>query len=303
MGFAFLTALCWAFAGFGSSRLARHFGALPGNALRLTVSFSLLLVIVALRKELGWAEGFGFFVLSGFLHLCVGDVGLFAVYRRLGPRLGVLMVGTLAPPTALLSEWLILGTTVSLPQLLCAGGVLLSVAFAVAPRERQHLSAAELRTGILAGIFAALGQGLAGTVSRVGFAQVEAAGLDLGGWVPTLLRVGGGWASILLWMLILQFLGKQPLARPTELLQDKRVKGHPLGWLMLSASLGPVVGIYFLMLAFAGSPAGLVQAVLASLPVLMMPVAWMFDGTVPSRRSSLAGLVAVGLTMLLVSLS
>jgi drug/metabolite transporter (DMT)-like permease len=68
----------------------------------------------------------------------------------------------------------------------------------------------------------------------------------------------------------------------------------------ISVLFGPVLGMIFLMRAFESAPAGLVQATLATLPVFMIPVAWIFDGNVPSKRSVAAGTCAVALTAVLI---
>jgi len=299
MIFAILTALCWAFSGFASSRISRHYGSAAANAMRLCTAVPLLVLIsfsLGYALRVSWAP---WFWAAGFLHLAVGDVPLFAAYRRLGPRLGALMVCSLAPPVALITEWVVLGTMVSGFELLCIAGILISVAMAVAPRDRGHLSPREVRRGVWAGVLGSLGQGTSAAMNRIAYAQAGEAALETA-WVPTFHRVAAGALGVLLWIGILQLAGKRPLQRPGELIPHKRVGGHPLAWLGVSACLGPVLGVMLLMRAFEHTPAALVQAVLSTLPVFMMPVAWAFDGVVPSRRSALAGIVAVGWTVLLV---
>lgn len=297
---ALITALCWALGGFGSSRISRHFGSAPANGLRLAGASAVLLGIGWMVAGTLALPAWEWFALAGALHLAVGDVGLFAAYRRLGPRIGVLMVCSLAPPTALLVEWAALGDLPGRWQLLCALGILVAVALAVAPRERAHLSAREIRVGVCCGLLAAVGQGAGAAVNRVAFDRLG--GVEVTFWLPVLYRVGAGAAGVWLWILVRGLLGHRPLQRPSELIPHKRVGGHPLVWLAISILLGPVIGMWFLMRAFASAPAGLVQATLSTLPVFMMPVAWVFDGAVPSRRSVVAGVVAVALTAVLVSL-
>jgi drug/metabolite transporter (DMT)-like permease len=298
--FAFLTAILWAFAGFGSSRIARHFGSAQANALRLVLASLLLTLIGAGLGTLRIPPGAAMFALSGFLHLALGDIALFAVYRRLGPRIGVLAVSSLAPPTAMAVEWLLLGTAITFKELALAAGVLVCVILAVAPKERKHLTPAELRTGILAALLATLGQGCSAAVSRLGFAQAADAGIRLGPWMPTLLRCATGAICVLLWLAARQILGHKIHQRPADLIPHRRIEGHPLGWLALSTLLGPVIGVLTLMTALESHPAALVQAVLATLPVMMLPVAWFFDGNAPSRRSLLFGILAVALAVWIV---
>jgi len=55
-----------------------------------------------------------------------------------------------------------------------------------------------------------------------------------------------------------------------------------------SATAGPILGIGALTLALETTEAGLVQAAIATLPVWMIPWAWILDGDRPSPRSILA---------------
>lgn len=301
MIFAFLTSILWAFAGFGSSRIARHFGSAQANALRLVLASLILTAIAAALGTLRLPPGAAMFALSGFFHLALGDIALFAVYRRLGPRIGVLAVSSLAPPTAMAVEWLLLGTAITFKELALGAGVLVCVILAVAPKERQHLTRSELRTGALAALLATLGQGCSAAVSRLGFAQAADAGVRLGPWMPTLLRCATGAACVLLWLALRHLRGQKIHHRPADLIPHRRIQGHPLGWLTLSTLLGPVAGILTLMIALESNPAALVQAVLATLPVMMLPVAWFFDGNAPSKRSVLFGILAVTLAILIVA--
>ncbi|WFB37101.1 DMT family transporter [Kiritimatiellota bacterium B12222] len=299
---ALLTAICWSISGFASSRISRFFGAPTANLLRLCIA-TLLLFSICLWQNTGFTSTAAiWFVLAGLCHLCIGDMGLFAAFRRLGPRLSVLMVGSLAPPTALLSEWWILGDFPSLSQIICAGSILLLVAVAVAPKERQHLSPQELRAGLLFGVIAAVGQGLSSTLQRYGNYQTTLSQTSVDPWLMILIRVGAGTLGVMVILLFLQLAHQHPFRKPVELIPHRKVEGHPLLWLGISALMGPIIGMSFLITALETTSSGLVQAVIATMPVFMIPVAWILDGNAPSIRSIIAGSAAVSLTALLIFL-
>jgi drug/metabolite transporter (DMT)-like permease len=298
--FAFLTSVLWSFAGFASSRIARHYGSAQANALRLLLASLVLTGITAALGHLRLPPGAAMFALSGFLHLALGDIALFAVYRRLGPRIGVLAVSSLAPPTAMAVEWLLLGTAITVKELLLSTGVLAAVILAVAPRERMHLTPRELRIGAVAALLATVGQGCSAAVSRLGFAQAAAAGISTGPWMPALLRCSVGGLCVLVWLGVRHLRGEKIHHRPADLIPHRRIQGHPHLWLAVSTLLGPVAGVLTLMIALESHPAALVQAVLATLPVIMLPVAWFFDGNAPSKRSIAFGVLAVALAIGLV---
>ncbi|MDF3130364.1 DMT family transporter [Kiritimatiellaeota bacterium B1221] len=299
MIFALLTAICWSFAGFASSRLARAYGTAVGNGLRLLFSTVVLLFICLLSGIRLWLPGQQWFALAGILHLTLGDIGLFAAYRRLGPRIGVLMVTSLAPATALLGEWILLGTTLKAAQLLIISCILILVIFAVAPKERNHLSRHELHIGILAGIFAAAMQGLSAVITRYGYTLTP---IEISPWSTAFSRVAAATLGMGCWTLILRIRNPNALHRPAELVPHKKVAGHPALWMTLSVCLGPVIGVACLMKAFETTSSGLVQAIIATLPVFMIPVAWLLDGNIPSRRSVFAGCGAVGMAIGLIML-
>lgn len=293
---AFLTTFCWAFAGFGSSRIARHYGSALANGMRLF--WATLLLGGWVWAGGGWRlpPGWVWFALSGLLHLAIGDVALFAVYRRLGPRIGVLAVSSLAPMAAMSVEWLSLGTRIGGGQALLAAGVLGCVLLAVAPRERQHLTAKEIRLGAWAAFFASVAQGASAAVTRIGWGEVEAAGVAVNPLLPTLLRCAFGGLGVWLWLGVRRLRGAEQ-GLPADLLPHRRIGGPPWVWLAVSTLLGPMLGVYFLMQALSAYPSGIVQAVLSTLPVVMLPVAWFFDGNAPSRRSAIFGTLAVALAV------
>lgn len=302
MLFALITALSWALGGFASSRIARHYGAVPANALRLTLA-SLLLLIAVLAGGLPLAlPGSGNLVLAGLAHLAFGDLCLYAAYRRLGPRLGVLMVSSLAPPVVLAAEHWMLGTTVGAGRLVCAAGILLAVVFAVAPRERAHLCTKELLCGVAAGIGSGLGMGVSAAFNRVAYARIAEAGLEVSPLSPALIRVAAGAAGVLIWLCLLGPVQGSVRQRPRDLIPGrKRIAGGPKSWLLLAVLFGPVIGVVALMKAYETAPGVLVQATIATLPVFMIPIAWFFDGDAPSRRAVVSGLVAVGLAVALIT--
>jgi drug/metabolite transporter (DMT)-like permease len=53
------------------------------------------------------------------------------------------------------------------------------------------------------------------------------------------------------------------------------------------------VGVAFYQLALSQVKAGVVQAVLALIPLLVIPLTWLVEGDRPTRRSLLGGAVAV----------
>ncbi|TVR44153.1 MAG: hypothetical protein EA402_07765 [Planctomycetota bacterium] len=281
MLFALLTLFLWTGAAYASARSARLAGALRANRWRLLVALPVLAAV-------GWwwapdplGPGLWWFLVAGALHLGLGDMGLFAAYRRLGPRLSLLIALCLTPLMSGVIEWWWLGTRPGWAQAFLALLVLAAVAVALAPTERLRLAPALWWSGIACAVAAALGQALGAVATRQGFAlQPDAGAVATAAW-----RVAGG-AGVLL---VVALFWREPAFA--------RGHGRRLApWLAVSVLLGPCLGIPAYQQALATVPAALVQAVIAALPLTIIPLAWIFDGDRPSRRALLAGLVAVAAT-------
>lgn len=295
MLFALLTLACWSLSAYASSRIARNLGALTANRLRLAVAVPLLGAWALLRTDLTALPGVWWFLLGGVFHLGLGDMALYAAYRHLGPRLGILVCLGLAAPLSGLIEWWWMGTVLTPAALLLGAGVLLCVAVAMAPAERLRLGARAVTAGLLAGGLGAVGQALGAVATRQGCRLVEQAGASLDLLTAAFLRTAGGLAVLLLVWIIPRratpTAGTSAYAAslPRGDVQD-RAPWWP--WLIASAVCGPILGMAAYQGALARADAWAVQAVLATLPIAMLPLTWLVDGDCPSRRSLLGGLAA-----------
>ena len=73
--------------------------------------------------------------------LWVGDLALYEALPRLGSRLTLLLSQCLAAPLGALIEWLWLGTTLTVAQILAGLVILVGVVVALAPKNHVHLTA------------------------------------------------------------------------------------------------------------------------------------------------------------------
>lgn len=272
---ALLTLCCWTASAYGSARCARILGSARAWRLRLLLASALLApVLLLFHGAVTWA--WLCFLAAGVLHLGAGDRCLFSAYRRIGPRLALLVGICLAAPVATLAEWLLLGQ-VPRPAALTAGALILAgVALAVAPgRVRPGPG---FRAGLLFASAAAVCQGLGALVTRQGFVwQPDAPMVD-----SSALRVLGGLAVALL----LGAGGPAP--------QPDAPQRAWSGWMAQSLIFGPWLGILTYQAALAHLPAGQVQAIVACLPLTMVPLAWRLDGDRPGWRGITGAAIAIG---------
>jgi drug/metabolite transporter (DMT)-like permease len=64
-------------------------------------------------------------------------------------------------------------------------------------------------------------------------------------------------------------------------------------WVLLNALAGPALGVGCYQWALATTPSGIVLPIVATLPIAVIPLAYLFEGDRPSWRSVLGGVVAV----------
>ena len=285
MEFALLTAMLWSCSGICSARSGRLLGVLRVNRARLC------LALLGLGTAVWWLDrptigpGWGWFVLSGVVGLGMGDISMYAAYRHLGTRLTILMTQALAVPGVWIAEWLWLGGDPQWQRMPWAAVILLGLACAMWP-DRASPAQGDRRRGLWFGFGSAFGLAVAAVLSRRGYA--EAGGID--GLGAAVLRNAGGLSVMLLIWPIERLIAhaRQKLV-PAEAPQWRRA----WPWLLGAAMFGPGIGVACYQTALAAAPSGAVQAVVATTPVLIIPLAWAIDGDRPTRRSVIGAIIAV----------
>ena len=152
---ALFTTLLWSVSVVGATRSTRHLGGPAANLTRLCLATILLaLWAYTFGKGLGGA-GLWFFVWSGFVGFGLGDLALYEALPRLGSRLTLLLSQCLAAPVGAVVEWLWLGTTLTVAQMVAGLVILAGVAVGLAPRHHVHLDRKHLLSGAIFGMLAA----------------------------------------------------------------------------------------------------------------------------------------------------
>jgi drug/metabolite transporter (DMT)-like permease len=289
---AFLATLCLAFAMIFAARSSRLVGGAAANFGRLIFA----LIVLAI-----WAHGFGeglagkslpWFFTSGIVGFGLGDIAMFLALTRIGPRLTVLLVQCLAAPFGALVERAWLGTELRPAQAACGAVILSGVTLAVSPQRSVDADRRGFYPGIFFGVLAALGQGLGAVISRKAYAVAAQTGLRIDGGTAAYQRLLGG-------ILIAAIF----FAATHSIRADEKIPagnaGRALPWIILHALAGPVIGIACYQWALAVAPSGVVLPIVATTPVVTIPLAWAIDGDRPSARSMVGGVIAVAGTIAL----
>ncbi|HEX8295934.1 MAG TPA: DMT family transporter [Chthoniobacteraceae bacterium] len=285
---AALTTILFSFSVIFGARATRVLGPRWANLGRMTLA-TLLLAIWAHGFGSGFAgPGFAWFFLSGVIGFGLGDMALFGALPRIGPRLAILLTQCLAAPFGGLAEWVWLGTTLRVQEILWAGVILSGVAFALAPDHGSTVAPRVFWIGVLCGVGSALGQALGAVVSRKANAVNALADLTLDGGTAAYQRAVGGLLltslfAALWWVSARRAKTPDPAPRWRE--------GWPLT--VVNALAGPTIGVACYQWALRGNPSGVVLPIIATSPIVTMLFAWWLDGTRPTRRALVGSFVAV----------
>lgn len=244
-----------------------------------------------------WAHLFGqglhggglpWFFLSGVIGFGLGDMALFGALPRIGPRLAILITQCLAAPIAAVVEWLWLGTTVRPVDLGCAAVILVGVAVALAPDHGMDVPPRTFWIGVLFGVGSALGQASGAVLSRKANEAAALTGYVIDGGTAAYQRVIGGLLMTIIGFLLI----RRTQARDDEPKPEDRWRRG--GILVLANALaGPTIGVGCYQWALRSTPSGLVLPIVATSPLVTIILSFFIDGTRPTRRAVIGGLLAV----------
>ena len=265
------------FAEVGSKRL----GSLQMNVIRMVLSLCML------GTTLWWftgspiplyADGKAWFWLSmsGFVGYLLGDYCLFNSYIWIGSRFGQLFM-TLAPPTAAIAGFFMLGETLAwnawLGMLVTLTGIGISV---LNKGASNKLSLKLPLKGVLFGIGAGVGQGVGLVLSKVGMSHYEVsipAGeemvADLMPFASTFIRAVTG---------AIGFLCVMGLQRKFHTLATSVRDRKGMNAAVWATITGPFIGVSLSLMAVQYTEAGIASTLMALTPVFIIWPAHFFFG-------------------------
>ncbi len=279
---ALAAALCWTLASSLWHRLPTSLSAVQLNLLKNLLALVLLAPALALQPwRVGWAPLL-LLAASGVLGIALGDSLYFAALRRLGTR-RCLTLDAGGPAVTAVAGFLWLAEWPSPRQWLGVGLISLAVLL-VARQKPERSPAAGLAVPAAAqrlGVVLALGALLCGS----GGALLARAALRAGELDPlqsAALRLAA--ASLVLLPLLRGVPASPPRPRPAQ-------RRWPL-WLAATL-LGTSAGIALQQTALQHLPGALAVALMATAPVMALPLAPL-EGDRPGVTGVLAALLALG---------
>jgi len=287
---ALLTVLLWSVSVICATRAAQSLGGGMANRWRLVIAIVLLGLALLAAGTMPQGRALWWLLASGVVGLGLGDLAMYRGYELIGSRLIALLTQCLAAPIAGLLEWAWLGTLPGLGEIAWGCVALVGVALALGPSVRVSAHGGRLALGVALGVGSATGLAVAGVLTRCAGSASDGSGAVLigfdGGLGAALARNLGGAVAAFAggWLLALR-VPRPPTGR------HERRRGW--WWLLGTAICGPTLGVACYQWALSEAPAATVQAILALVPVLVMPLAMWSEGDRPRALAWLGATIAV----------
>lgn len=282
---ALTAAFIWAIASVIYIGVGKHLSPLLLNLVKGLIAIVLLVLTLLLQGELLPSVqplALGLLLLSGVVGIGFGDTAYFESLNRLGARRS-LVLESLAPPLAAILALVFLQEQLGLLAWLGIGLTIAGVTWVIVERtpdslDTDPLSAEQFLPGVGYGLLAAIGQAGGAVLSRAALA-----GSQINPLWSTLIRLLAGAIVLILWAL-LQRRSPQEL-RP---LRSRRL----LGLLIVTAFASTYIAIWLQQTSLKFAPAGIAQALSATSPLFVIPLA-MAMGEKVSFRAVLGVFVAL----------
>jgi drug/metabolite transporter (DMT)-like permease len=294
---ALLAAILFAVSAICGYRSTRQIGGAEANFWRIVGA----LIFLALWAHLfgtGLAgAGFSFFVLSGFFGIGLGDTGYFQALPRLGSRRAVLLTQCFIAVFAVLLEWIWLGTRLTAAELCCIAAILSGVVIALAPGDHAKIPRRVLWTGIAFTVFAAFASALGAVLSRKAYFTAHEAGEHPDPGTTGYQRVLGGLLIPAIILLVAKWESAHAHgpAFSGDTLHISREKWKRIWpWVVGNSLAGQTLGVTCVQWALEKTPAAIVMAVVATTPVILLPMTRIVENEKIGLRSLAGALIAVG---------
>jgi drug/metabolite transporter (DMT)-like permease len=290
---SFLTTIFFSLSAILATRSIRVVGAPVANLGRLSVAF-LVLGLYAFTAGQGFTgAGRDWFLLSGVIGMGLGDIALFAALPRLGSRLAVLMTQCLAVPIAMVAEWAWMHTRLAGTEVAWATVILVGVAVALMPSKRNPPRVRLRASGFVFGLLSAAGQGFGAVLSRRAYEATARVGESIDGITAAFQRISGGLVIVLLWLAVAHLLRSRPADAVSPRRWNRGAVLIGLALVTANALAGPVIGVSCYQWALSSTPSGIVLPIVATTPLVIVPLSFWLEGDRPTRRSFLGGIIAV----------
>jgi len=287
---ALFTSCLWSVGSILFTSAGRRIGSFNVNAYRIALAVGLLAgahaVILGTVLPAATSRQWFWMGLSGIIGLGIGDCGLFAAYVTLGPKHTTLIMA-LSPVFASIGAYAMLGEI--LPPLSIVGMAITLAGITTALMGRKGTSENGLATrrqtlwGLFFALVGATGQGVGIVLSKKG--MYLNASVLMNPVSAALIRVIFG--TLFLWTLA-AFSGKLPN------LQKAAKDRQGMKFAAAGAVVGPFAGMTLSMVAVAYTETGIAQTLMSLMPVIIIPLVWIFY----REKTSIRGLIGAAMAVI-----
>ena len=286
---ALLTSCLWTFNSILFAQAGKKIGSLSVNAIRIVFAVAFLgithLLVFGQILPLLENEQFLWIGLSGIIGLGVGDFALFAAFVIIGPRLSVLIMAT-SPVYAAILGYFILGETLSFFSIFGIAITIFGVCSVIlVTKEHKQWSTTSIKEsmyGSILGFIGAAGQGTGVVLAKKGILfQPDLAVNPISAAFVRMIT-----AAIFIWVCVL-ITGKLPKIR--KAIKNLTAIKYTIG----GAFLGPFLGVTLSMVAVTYADVGVAQTLMSLMPVIIIPVMWIFYKEKTSIRGILGAVIAI----------
>ncbi len=291
---ALLAASSWAVGGLIAAEPSRLLGGPRFVRIRMvyvTLALGLIAVLAGGWRTVESADWLPLGI-SGFVGLALGDAALFEAFSRLGPRRTGMLFAANAPITAIISAFIYdeqFGMLGIIGTILVLSGVSMAIAYGTRPGQSHTWEDVRgpLVVGVGFGLAGALGQAIAVLVADPVFDGT------LDPWAGAAVRALIG--TIGLFALMPWFERRNGNRVPVVF------TARLWALVLISGTLGMVVGKTMMLIALAGGPPGLVSILVSVAPVIQLPIIWAVTRELPPLGAWLGAALAVAGTAMVLA--
>ncbi|MBT8493024.1 MAG: DMT family transporter [Deltaproteobacteria bacterium] len=288
---ALATAFCWAGSALAFEAAGRRIGSMAVNLLRMPVAIAALAAVGLWTRGLALptdapADAWLWLSVSGLIGFVLGDLCLFRALVVIGPRLSSLIM-SLAPVFTALFGWLALGETLAWAQWLGMTMVIGGIGWAIADQVPQGNRPPPSARGVLLALGGALGQAGGLVAAKVGMHDYSDP------FAATQVRII---AAVVGFVVIFTVVGWWRKVRAAL------GEGKALVQVSAGALFGPFIGVALSLLAVQRTETGVAAAIMATTPIVLIPIVVVFYREKVGLGGVLGAVVAVsGVALLFAS--
>lgn len=286
------TAFLWSFTSMFFTSASRRIGSYHLNKFRIPfaaifLATMLLVTTGRLLPENISTSSYYYLILSGIIGLSIGDLCLFTAFVIIGTRL-TLLIFAVSPVIAAVIAWMMLGEQLGI---FATAGIIITIsgiAWVTAERQTVNNSRKDKSdrkgVGILLAVGAAAGQAAGLVLAKAGMGET------LDPLPATFIRMVAAAAAI--WIF--------GLFRGDTLDTLRKIRDHRSMLLAVGGSIcGPFLGVWLSLVAVKYTETGVAAAIMATVPVMIIPLVIVFYHEKVSMRAFIGALITTGGVILL----